>query len=472
MEKQIKITSRPPIVVVLGHVDHGKTSLLDAIRSSNVVGREAGGITQSIGASKITFTAADGKDKNIVFIDTPGHAAFSAMRSRGAKVADIAVLVVAADDGVAPQTKEALIAIREAKIPLIVVVTKIDLPTASVDTIYGQLEKENVLFEGRGGDTPLIQVSSKTKEGLDKLLELISLMAEINPIPANPQNPLEAVVIETTKDKRGMVASVVVRDGTLKTGEAYFYSGTKFKVRGLFNELGKLVKEAYPADAAIVLGFETLPGVGQVITSQESENQNQSNSQRVNFTIVEGQVGVIIKSGNLGSLEAILASLPEGIVVTASSVGEVLESDVLSARNLGAKYIFAFESKVSDSVIKLAEAEGVGVENFKIIYELLDKMKAIIASGVVKILGEAKVVASFPFDGKKVAGCKVVSGIISKTGNLSLVRDGKTLGQIKALSIRKQRLEVSDAKNMEEFGILFNPQLDFQIGDVIVSTRT
>lgn len=233
---------RPPIVTVLGHVDHGKTSLLDAIRQTNIQGREAGGITQSIGASMIHT-----KEGVITFVDTPGHAAFSQMRVRGTRVADIALLVVAADDGVMPQTKEAISYIRESETPMIVVLTKIDLPGANIERAITQLEQEGILFEGRGGTTPYVKTSTKTKEGMEGLLELIELMAQVEGIVADPGGSVEAVVIETNKDKRGAAVSVVVRNGTLKVGQILSSHKTSARVRGIFGEQNKPVKEVFPA---------------------------------------------------------------------------------------------------------------------------------------------------------------------------------------------------------------------------------
>lgn len=463
---------RAPIVCVLGHVDHGKTTLLDAIRKSNVAGKEAGGITQAIGASEITFTSEDGKDKHIVFIDTPGHAVFGKMRSRGANVADIAILVVAANDGVASQTKEALEITKTAKIPFIVAITKTDLPSASVESVLGQLEKEGVLFEGRGGDTPYVPVSARNGEGIEHLLEMITLLAEVHEIKGDPAHPLEAVVIETTKDKRGDVASIVVRNGSIKVGGTIYIEGKATKVRGLFDDKGKAVAEVLPGYPAQVIGFEGLPSVGTKVLSESLETMKETipgEGEKIG-KLKEGQIPIFIKAKNEGALEAILASLPENIVVINSQVGDVRESDVLLAKASNST-IFAFESIVSTSVSKLAEADSVKVERFEIIYELLQRLEELIKKGQVEILGKAEIIASFPFNNKKVAGCKVLQGRINKTDSLILTRGEKQVGIIKAVSMKKQKQEVNEVKAGEEFGIVFEPQLDFAIGDVILSVR-
>ncbi|MCJ7805345.1 GTP-binding protein [Patescibacteria group bacterium] len=460
--------TRPPIVTVLGHVDHGKTTLLDAIRKSNVASKEAGGITQSIGAS--TVTTKEGK--TITFIDTPGHAAFSKMRSRGAKVADLALLVVAADDGVKPQTIEALQLIKAANIPFIVVASKVDLPSASVETLYGQLEKEQVLFENRGGATPLVQVSAKNGTGIEEILEMISLVADLEEIKADPKAILEAVVIETTKNTRGLLTSAVVRNGTLKVGQEVYCEGLRAKVRGLFDDKGQSVKEIICGFPAQILGFEKLPSVGAVISGSEASMALQVEGKKeLQIKVEEGQLPVIVKAKNAGSLEAIIAGLPKDVVVLDSGVGDVFESDVLLARSSGAKYILAFESKAPTSVMKLAEAEGVKIEAFQIIYELFQKVEEILKGGQIEILGKAEIVASFPFNNKKVAGCRVTLGRINKTDTLIVQRGEKELGRVKIVSLKKQKQDIAEAKIGEEFGVIFAPQLDFAEGDVIVSVR-
>ncbi|MBI3397384.1 GTP-binding protein [Candidatus Woesebacteria bacterium] len=458
---------RPPIVTVLGHVDHGKTSLLDAIRKTSVVSKEAGGITQSIGASSVATKSG----KEITFIDTPGHAAFTKMRSRGANVADIAILVIAADDGVKPQTLEALKMIRESKVPLIVVATKIDLPSSNVEQIYGQLEKEGVYFEGRGGDTPLLQVSSKTGSGIDELLEMVLLMAEVHGVGANLRTGLEAVVIESTKDQRGPVATIIVRNGQIEVGENIFAENTPGRVRALINDKGVSIKEVNSGRAALIIGFEDIPPVGsRLIKEGQSLPKVSEKVFQKGDKLREDEIAIFVKANNVGILEALLASLPTKVIVFGSGVGDVNESDILNAKSSGTN-IFAFESGVSGSVKKLAEAEGVRVEKFRIIYELIQRLEEILKEGQVETLGKAEILTSFPFNNKRVAGCKVTLGRINKTDNLTLFRKEKEISKIKALSLKKGKLDINEAKMGEEFGIIFEPQFDFQAGDVILSAR-
>lgn len=445
---------RQPIVTVLGHVDHGKTTLLDAIRKTSVASREKGGITQAIGASVVTTESG----KKITFIDTPGHAAFTKMRGRGASVADIAILVVSADDGIKPQTREAIDIIKEAKIPFIVAVTKIDIAGVSPEMVRGQLEGEGILFEGRGGEVPFIPLSAKTGEGLNNLLETIALLSEVNGIEADETLPLEAVVIETFKDARGPVANIIVRNGKIKVGDQVDIANLTGKVRGLFNDKGESVKEVTPGEPAQVIG---LTGKDDNAPKKVLGNERR---------LAEDEFPIILKASNAGALEAIVASLPPKVVVVDSGIGDVLGSDVLTAK-VGNAYIFAFETKIPNNVTKLAEAEGVRVKRFDIIYELLQEIEEILKGGKVQILGRAQVLASFPFNNKKVAGSKVLDGKITKGDMITLLRGEKEMGRAKVISLKKQKNEVGVVGQSEEFGAILEPQLDFAVGDVLVSSR-
>lgn len=463
MEKDLK---RSPIVAVLGHVDHGKTTLLDKIRDTRVQIKEVGGITQSIGASVISHAG-----KNITFIDTPGHAAFSAMRSHGANACDIAVLVVAADDGVKPQTKEAIKLVKEAKVPLIIAFTKTDLPTASVEQAISQLEDEGILFEGRGGDVPQIAISAKTGQGIPELLELITLISEVHGLEGSAIDELSGVVIETSKSKAGTTVSAVIKKGKIKVSDVVYVGNLEVKVRGLFDSLGKSVKEAIAGEPVMILGFDKMPKVGELIRSKKIVTDEKVDSKKENRQEVEGNINIIIKASSSGSLEAIIKNLPEKITVLDSGIGDVNESDVLLAKSVKAG-IFAFEVKVPNSVSKLAEMEGVIIEAFDIIYKLFEKLEEIIEKGIVKILGSAEIVATFPFNNKKVAGAKVIDGIINVNGKVSLMRGSEKLGVVRVISIRKQKSEVTSVRQGEECGIIFVPQLDFAIGDMLVSEQS
>jgi translation initiation factor IF-2 len=479
MEANKNIQARPPIVVVLGHVDHGKTTLLDAIRKTNVASKEAGGITQAIGASVVETK----EGKKITFIDTPGHAAFGRMRSRGAKVADIAVLVVAQDDGVQPQTREALQIIKDSNLPFVVAGTKADIAGVSPEKLRGELEKEGVFFEGRGGQTPFVSVSAKTNTGVTDLIEILVLMSEVAGFKGDPNAELEAVVIESGKDKMGPTASVVVRQGSIKVGETIYAEEKECKVRALFDDKGKSIKEVMPGFPAKVFGFTQVPPVGALVSKKpligpltdglrvDKGVGVQRQKARGAFDLrrlQDDEVPVILKAGSAGSLEAIINSLPPKIVVVDSGVGDITSSDVINAKT-GNAFIFAFESKIPKDVFRLATAEKVRTERFDVIYKLLERLDEILRKDKKEILGKAEILASFPFDHKKVAGCKVIYGRISKGDELILNRGEKEVGKAKAISIRKQKVEVSSVGQSEEFGIIFDPQLDFQVHDVLLS---
>jgi translation initiation factor IF-2 len=457
------MNKRNPIVVVLGHVDHGKTTLLDAIRKTNVASREAGGITQSIGASVVG---------GITFIDTPGHAAFSKMRSRGGKVADIAILVVACDDGVAPQTKEAIQIIKETGIPYIVAATKIDVAGVNPEIVRGQLEKEEITFEGRGGNTPFIPLSAKTGAGIPQLLEVINLLSEVNEIKGDPLAPVDAYVIESGKEKMGPAATIVVKNGSIKVGETIFVEDIETKVRALFDDLGKGIKEVLPGLPAQIIGFSKVPPVGARVSKEKVafEAKVEVKTPYERKKVKEDEIAIVVKAGSVGSLEAVIASLPPKVVVVDSGVGDVTGSDILLARGVGAK-VFAFESKIPGDVAKLAEAEKVKCERFEIIYELIQKLEEILKGGKVEILGKATVSAIFPFNDKKIAGSKVTFGKMNKGDRILLMRAEKEIGKAKIISIKKQKLDVAQVGQSEEFGALIEPQLDFAVGDVLVSTR-
>jgi translation initiation factor IF-2 len=449
---------RPPVVVVLGHVDHGKTTLLDSLRKTSVAAREAGGITQSIGASVV------GSDGNrITFIDTPGHALFANMRSRGANFADIAVLVVAGDDGVQPQTKEAVNLIRTTNTPFVVAITKMDLPTANLENVLGQLEKEGVYFEKRGGDTPYVAISAKTQDGIKELLEMISLIWEVS--EKKNTGELEGFVIETSKDKKGVGVTVVVKDGKIKIGDTVYAGKNEAKIKGLFDWLREPVREIEAGFPGEILGFEELPKAGARITSKPTDEVNIA--ERIGD--VNG-LAIYLKAKTAGSLEALMANLPEGVSVVGSGVGEIIQNDVFLAKARGAD-IYVFESKVPPALKKLGEAEGVKIERFDVIYALIEKLQEIITGGKEEITGRAQVLAIFPFNGKKVAGSKILQGKMTRGDKIRVERGGKEIGKARIMSIKKQKEDINEAKQGEECGIIFEPQVAFTIGDVLISVK-
>lgn len=456
---------RPPIVTVVGHVDHGKTSLLDTIRKTSVTKREAGGITQSIGAT----TVLTKEGKNITFIDTPGHALFANMRSRGVTLADICILVVAADDGVQPQTKEAIGLLQASGVPFVTAITKIDLPTSNVETALQSLEKEGVFFEKRGGDTPYVEVSSKTGTGIDELMDLIGLLSEVHEINGEKDAKLDGFVIETVKDKRGMMVSVVVKNGSIKVGSTIFANTLSAKVKGIFNENQKQVKEILPGFAGQILGFSELPETGSLISS-DPQTVKEILSVNKNKNLDDTKLKIFVKAKTAGSMEALINNIPEGVQVVGSGVGDLTESDIFFAK-AGNLPIYLFEAKYPNTIRKLAETEGIKIERFEIVYDLLETLKKILEDGREIILGKAQIQASFPFNGKKVAGSKIISGTIKVGTNVKLIRNEKEIGKVRITSIRKQKDEVTSVSQGEECGILFAPQLDFQPSDVLLSVN-
>ena len=476
-QKKTEISSaRPPIVAVLGHVDHGKASLLDYIRKTEIAKGEHGGITQHIGAYQIP---------GITFIDTPGHEAFAKMRTRGATAADIALLVVAADDGVMPQTKESIRMITEAGVPMIVVINKIDMETANVDKVKTDLARAGVQVEGFGGTIPFVLVSSKTGKGIPDLLEIIKLVADEKKLPNEPTAPLEAMVIETRIDKgKGLVATIIVKKGTLQFGTT-LYNGIQpiAKVRAMFDEAGIGVSEALPSKPVEVLGFTKLPQVGTVITDipqKEAEvaqvvslTQEQTLQQFLSTMDQKKKLAIIIKADTFGSLEAILEALGNDVDIVTAGVGDIADQDILLAKSTDA-FVIGFNVKLKTEIGKLAQIEGVITRTYTIIYELLDELRDVIAGAMEVItkereLGKGTVIAEFPFDGKRIAGTKVISGRIARGDQVKIMRKEEEIGKAKIKSVRKGKSEETKVEPGNDCGLLFDHDVAFAIGDDIIA---
>lgn len=478
--------ARPPIVVVLGHVDHGKTTLLDTIRKANVATREHGGITQHIGAYQV--------DEKITFIDTPGHEAFMKMRSRGAAVADVALLVVAADDGVMPQTIESIEQVKASGASMIVVLNKVDLPVANADKVKSELAKHGVQVEGFGGDIPMVPVSAKAGTGIKALLDLIILVAEMKGLTSEPEAPLEAVVIETRVDKgKGMVASAIVKKGTMKSGVTLFEESTQVaRVRAMFDEYGKGVDVAGPSKPVEVLGFTKLPQVGAVLRSSASiaEQKPSQTSAQPQAGVVSSlpdwlkpvseqekeKLNIILKTDTAGSKEAILAALSPRIRVIEGSVGDITDADVLLAKSAKA-FIVGFNVKCAPQVVKLAQAEKVIYRTYTIIYELLDELAEVV-EGLKEVLtqerelGMGVIIAEFPFEKQRVAGTKVASGRLARGDAVKIMRGDEEIGRAKIKSVRVRKAEVTKVEEGDECGILFDKNIAFQLQDGIIAVTT
>lgn len=457
------MNNQPPVITVLGHVDHGKTSLLDRLRNANVAAGEAGGITQSIGAYQIEY-----KGKTLTLIDTPGHAAFSAMRARGGQVADIAILVVAADDGVMPQTKESIQHIQKAGIPFIVAINKSDLPDANILKVKQGLADSNVYVEGYGGNVPVVEISAKTGAGFDTLIETIILLSEIEELPDTQTKPTSAIVIESfLHPQKGPMATLLVQNGILRTKDDLFLGSSKIgKIKSMLTSFAKNLDIAPPSTPVQILGLTSVPPVGEIITTiQGLQSINPSSKTILTIENNLDKPKIILKADTAGSLEALLGSLPDTIIVISSGVGPVTESDVQFAATNQA-IIVCFNLKSTPNVTKLASVENVHMVTFKIIYELFDYLKEI--SQILKkknepiVTGEAQILKLFPFDDQIVYGCLVTSGRFRVNDNVA---------GSKVVSIRVGKESIKEVKKDAQCGLILDPNQNLKEGDIIVATN-
>ena len=495
---------RSPVVTVMGHVDHGKTSLLDALRHANVVSGEAGGITQHIGAYQV---AAPGGQK-ITFIDTPGHAAFTAMRARGAKVTDIVILVVAADDGVMPQTIEAINHAKAAKVPMIVAINKIDKPEAKPERVRTELLQHEVQVESFGGDVVDVEVSAKNKTNLDKLLEMISLQAELLDLKTNSQRPAEGTVIEAKLDRgRGPVATVLVQRGTLRVGDIIVAGAEMGRVRALISDQGETIEEAGPSVPVEVLGFNGPPEAGDRLAVVENEararqvTSYRAHQKRENAAAsISGMRGsleqmmsqlkttgrkefpLVIKADVQGSLEAILGSLEKlgtdevAARILHAGVGGISESDVTLAEGFNAA-IIGFSVRANKEAAALAKRNGIEIRYYNIIYDLVDDVKKAM-SGLLAptlretMLGNAQILEVFNISKVgKVAGCRVTDGTVERGANVRLIRDNVVVHEGKLSTLKRFKDEVKEVQSGQECGMAFESYHDMRVGDVIECYR-
>lgn len=467
----------PPVVAVLGHVDHGKTTLLDAIRKTNVAALEHGSITQRIGASTIVIPS-DGQTRAITFIDTPGHELFSLMRSRGAKAADLGMLVVSSVEGVKPQTRESIAIFQKNKIPFIVVLTKVDLPEKAVEKVKQQLIKEGVMLEGLGGDTPVIEVSAIKGKNIESLLALTLLVFDMHCLAKQKKakDPFEAVVIESRLDpKRGSLATIVVKSGKVGVRDEVVSAGAYGRIRTLLNDQGRQVPMATVGDAVEVLGLPKELQIGEFLFKEDRDRaqtplQPSPPTESGPLHAGEHPLSVILCAETLGSLEAIVNALPKEAHIVAQKTAEPSESDVLLAKSTGA-IILAFGVKTKASIAQLAKTEKVLVCSYKLIYELLDEVKEVLSGKELaveeKVLGRAKVIAKFPYEKTHVLGVSVLEGRIAKGDRAWLMRGETVLGESAISSLRQGKQPVSKVEKGQEAGVLLSPYLDFTIGDVL-----
>ncbi|WP_114457031.1 MULTISPECIES: translation initiation factor IF-2 [unclassified Halanaerobium] len=488
---------RPPIVTVMGHVDHGKTTLLDVIRKTKVAAGEAGGITQHIGAYQAVVN-----DKKITFIDTPGHEAFTAMRARGAQITDIAILVVAADDGVMPQTVEAINHAKAAGIPIIIAVNKIDKPNAQPERVKQELTEYGLVVEEWGGDTICVEVSALQEENIDELLEMVLLVAEMEELKANPHRPAEGVVIEAELDKgRGAVATVLIKNGTLHIGDALLTGSTYGRVRAMFNERGENIEEAGPAEAVEVLGYNDVPQAGDFVQVLEDEKQARSIAdQRQNDKrqkeiqqdakvsledlykqIQEGDVkelNIILKADVQGSIEAVKQSLLRletdevTLNIIHTGVGGINETDVNLASASNA-IIIGFNVRPDSNALAMADKEQVDIRLYRVIYKALEDIKDAMAGlldpelkEVVK--GRAEVRATFKVPGAGIiAGVYITDGLVNRNYEVRLIRDGVVIHEGTISSLKRFENDVREVKSGYECGVGIENYNDIKEGDIL-----
>ena len=486
---------RAPIITLMGHVDHGKTSILDAIRKSRLTAAEHGEITQHIGAYRVKVD-----EKEIVFLDTPGHEAFTAMRARGAHVTDLVLLVVAADDGVMPQTVEAINHCKEAKVPVVVAINKIDKPNINVEAIKKELAKLDLVAEEWGGKTIFAETSAKTKVGIGKLLEMLHLEGEMLELRADPKKSGEGTIIEAKMDKReGKAISVIVKDGTIKIGDNFIAGGTFGRVKALINEEGKNLKEAGPSTPVKILGAERLPLPGDTLRVVDSKAKEiiekrtlpaQKELKRVPAKVTleeffkeikkeqKNELKLIIKGDVVGSVEAVSKSLEKlsnsnqevEINIIHQAAGGINESDIMLASASNA-IIIGFNIPLENRIKELAKREGIDLRTYRLIYDVIDDVKKAI-EGLLKpkeieeIIGEAEIRRIFTLsNGQAVAGCIVTKGKVLRGGKVRLLREGKSIHQGRMSSLRRFKDNVKEVATNFECGIQLEDFNDFKAGD-------
>ncbi|WP_461362135.1 translation initiation factor IF-2 [Candidatus Darwinibacter acetoxidans] len=491
-----RLVPRPPVVTIMGHVDHGKTTLLDSIRETKVTATEAGGITQHIGAYQIEYNG-----KLITFLDTPGHEAFTAIRARGARVTDIAVLVVAANDGVMPQTVEAINHAKAAEVPIIVAINKMDLAAANPDRVKQELTEHGLVVEEWGGDTIAVPISALRGEGIEDLLEMILLVAEVEDVKADPDCPARGTVIDAKLDRgRGPVATVLISQGTLRVGDAFVVGNYCGRVRALINDQGEQIKEATPSTPVEVLGISDVPQAGDAfvvvkdeqtarqvagIQQQKQREKELSRTTRVTLDdlyrkIQEGEVkelNLVIKADVQGSAEAVRSALEKlstdevRVNVIHQAVGAISESDVLLATASNA-VIIGFNVRPEPNARKAAERDGVDIRVYRVIYNLLDDVKAAM-EGLLdpefkeEVLGRAEVRQTFKVPGGVVAGCYVLDGKITRAAEVRVLRDNVIVHEGKIASLRRFKDDVREVAHGYECGIGLERFNDIKEGDVL-----
>ncbi len=475
---------RPPIVVILGHIDSGKTSLLNAILGLEFTQEKPGGIiTQEVKAIQV-----EREGKKITFIDTPGHEAFSKMRSQGAMVADIGILVVDGVEGVKQQTKEAIFELKNAKIPFIVAINKIDKLEANSEKVKRELKAEGILVEEFGGEIPVVETSAKTREGIEDLLDLICLLTEIEKIKAEFEKPGEGVVIESFLDpKRGAIANVILREGKIKKGDFVATQSAFGKVKKMENYKGEEIEEARAGDPIILLGFEKIPNVGEKLKVFQNKEEAQKfiisekeKRERLEKIEREGKfINLILKADSLGSLEAmkeILKNFSQKEIflkVIEASIGEITDSDVELA-SVGNAFIFGFKTKIKKEIKELAQRKKVKIFTFNVIYDFAEELKKIIER-VLKPkeeeveIGKVKVLVEFWSEkNRQIVGGRIIEGKVERESRIEIQRGEEIVGRGKLINLQKNRKDIEIGKKGEEVGILYEGEEKIEKGDILI----
>jgi translation initiation factor IF-2 len=484
------IISRPPVVVVMGHIDHGKSTLLDYIRKTNTTEKEAGGITQHISAYEAEVMVSEQKRK-ITFLDTPGHEAFSSVRAHGAKVADIAILVVSAEDGVKPQTIEALDAINEASMPFIVALNKIDRPGANIDKVKQNLAENNILVEGWGGTVPIVNISAKTGEGVPELLEMIALQSDLEDLKGDPKTLAEGFIIESDLNPRqGISATLIIKNGSLKTGLFVSSMGTFAAVRAIENYKGENIPEATFSSPIRIFGWSTGPKVGSefktfatkdeaskfaaysAITERENKKDEQTSS---------AFLEVILKADTFGSLDAVehefkkLSNEKIAIKIISKDIGTISEKDIKTA-NIKKSLVLGFNVNIDRGAEALAEREKITIKTYKVIYDLIDYVKERVKEAtpvetIETTTGSAKILRTFSINkDKQVIGCKMEEGEIKSGGTVKIFRRDAEIGSGKIKELQIQKIKTNIAKEGQEFGVMIESKIELAPGDTLKAT--
>ncbi|GMQ95232.1 MAG: hypothetical protein BMS9Abin13_345 [Patescibacteria group bacterium] len=498
-QKNSSVVPRSPIIVIMGHIDHGKSALLDYIRKSNIVGGESGGITQHLSAYEVEHITESGTSQQITFLDTPGHEAFSRMRSRGATVADIAILVVSAEDGVKQQTKEAFASIKKAGIPFIVAINKIDKPAADVERTKQDLSENKIYLEGYGGDIPYIPISAKTGEGVSELLDMMLLVAEMEGLTGDPRAEVEGIVIESHMDaKRGIAATLIIKNGVLKRGVCVVAEESFSPVRIFENFLGKAIGEASFSSPVRVFGWNNTPKVGSTFTSCATKKEAERHTKKylegrtskkvapIAMEIKEEAVVIplVIKTDVLGTLEAIEKETEKlrhdsiQLKIIHKGVGNISENDIKLASGTLNPIVLGFNVKIDKSALDIAGKFGITIKTFDVIYKLTEWLteewkKRIPKVTVEEVTGKAKIIKVFSrTKNKQVVGGKVAEGTLQRKANVKITRRGNEIGMGGILELQQQKIKTDKVEEGNEFGAMIESRVEISPGDMIEAIIT